>query len=134
MEAGPFDDFPDFSPIAGGGCGSSGGLPPAAHLKGHADARGNFHSIQVMLGLQHGDMFGAKLEHPPPPTDHLSSAADLKTKSSSPASGRHDINHGNNTGESKGFPHSFMQRWFYAHKTTTKNRVSCKCHFLAFIP
>jgi hypothetical protein len=108
MEAGPFDDFPDFSPIAGagGGCGSSGGLPPAAHLKGHPDARGNFHSIQVMLGLQHSDMFGGKLDHQPPPqppNDHLAPAPELKNKNSSPATIRLDQAHPNNSGQSQNF-------------------------------
>ncbi|XP_059474368.1 retinal homeobox protein Rx3-like [Neocloeon triangulifer] len=80
MEAGPFDDFPDFAPIAAGGggggsCGVGGGLK--------ADGRAaNFHSIQVMLGLQHADMF--KLEPPPPPNDH----PDLKSKSQANASPR----------------------------------------------
>ncbi|KAJ9582567.1 hypothetical protein L9F63_003125, partial [Diploptera punctata] len=51
MEGGPFDDnlFPDFP-----GCGT--GTSTLLSAKAHADSRGNVHSIQVMLGLQHSDM------------------------------------------------------------------------------
>jgi hypothetical protein len=51
MEGGPFDDnlFSDFS-----GCGT--GTSALLSAKAHADSRGNVHSIQVMLGLQHSDM------------------------------------------------------------------------------
>ena len=51
MEGAPFDDnlFPDFP-----GCGT--GTSTLLSAKAHADSRGNVHSIQVMLGLQHSDM------------------------------------------------------------------------------
>jgi hypothetical protein len=58
MEGGPFDDnlFSDFS-----GCGN--GTSATLSAKAHADARGNVHSIQVMLGLQHADlMLGGKMD------------------------------------------------------------------------
>ena len=58
MEGGPFDDnlLTDFS-----GCGAGTGTLLSA--KAHSDARGNVHSIQVMLGLQHSDlMLGGKMD------------------------------------------------------------------------
>lgn len=58
MEGGPFDDnlFSDFS-----GCGT--GTSTLLSAKAHADSRGNVHSIQVMLGLQHSDlMLGGKMD------------------------------------------------------------------------
>jgi hypothetical protein len=57
MEGGPFDDnlFSDFS-----GCGS--GTSALLSAKAHADSRGNVHSIQVMLGLQHSDMVLGKMD------------------------------------------------------------------------
>ncbi|XP_069687653.1 pituitary homeobox 2 [Periplaneta americana] len=77
MEGGPFDDnlFSDFS-----GCGS--GTSTLLSAKAHADSRGNVHSIQVMLGLQHSDMMlgvptmgaapptGAKMDTTPPGACH----------------------------------------------------------------
>lgn len=58
MEGGPFDDnlFPDFS-------GCAAGTSTLLSAKAHADSRGNVHSIQVMLGLQHSDlMLGGKMD------------------------------------------------------------------------
>ncbi|XP_065337241.1 retinal homeobox protein Rx-like isoform X1 [Cloeon dipterum] len=77
MDAGPFDDFPDFAPIAGGGggggtCGVGGGLKANAAAAARV---ANFHSINVVLGLTQAEMF--KLESSP--NDHLS-VPDLKVK------------------------------------------------------
>lgn len=78
---GPFDDsiFSDFPPMNCNNQSASGltGLGPnngagttstVLSAKAHSDSRGNFHSIQVMLGLQHNDMFGvtkASADHSP---------------------------------------------------------------------
>lgn len=79
MEGGPFDDnlFSDFS-----GCGS--GTSAMLSAKAHADARGNVHSIQVMLGLQHSDMVLGKMDDMgalfAQPTDQHLGAGGVKRK------------------------------------------------------
>ncbi|XP_047106280.1 homeobox protein OTX1 [Schistocerca piceifrons] len=57
MEGGPFDDnlFSDF-----GGCVS--GSSTLLSARAHAESRGNVHSIQVMLGLQHSDILLGKMD------------------------------------------------------------------------
>lgn len=50
MDGGSFDD-PLFTDFPGMGVGST-----LLSAKTQADARGNVHSIHVMLGLQHSDM------------------------------------------------------------------------------
>ncbi|KAF4520184.1 hypothetical protein B566_EDAN003896 [Ephemera danica] len=110
---GPFDDsiFSDFPPMNCNNQSAAGltGLGPntgagttstVLSAKAHSDSRGNFHSIQVMLGLQHNDMFGVNKGN----TDHTGGASvgadpmqqgvpgdHMKTKSGSPS-------HQDNTG------------------------------------
>lgn len=96
---GPFDDsiFSDFPPMncnnQSASSGLTHGLGPhntgtstVLSAKAHSDSRGNFHSIQVMLGLQHNDMFGVNKAGSDQVGDHMQQTQDpLKTKTGSPS-------------------------------------------------
>jgi hypothetical protein len=129
---GPFDDsiFSDFPPMncnnqsASGLTGlgpnnSSGTTSTVLSAKAHSDSRGNFHSIQVMLGLQHNDMFGVTTNKTN--NDHTSgsqgdpmqqgvSTDPLKNKSGSPV---HQ--------DSTGIPHSATGINKYQRRSLRRN-------------
>ncbi|KAK2706217.1 retinal homeobox protein Rx2-like isoform X2 [Artemia franciscana] len=48
---------------SGNGCQNSGFNSTVVSAKAQAESRGNFHSIQVMLGFQHADMLGGNMNN-----------------------------------------------------------------------